>query len=68
MAVDAHGSRWASWENRQVAGATVHSMYKDVRSRLRAGDGYRKDIGVRVGLIVGVHQGSVLSQLFLSLF
>ena len=46
-----------------MAGATVHSMYKDVRSRLRVGDGYSKDIGVRVGLAVGVHQGSVLSLL-----
>ena len=45
------GGRCASWENRQVAGATVHSMYKDVRSRLGVGDGYSKDIGVRVGIV-----------------
>ena len=37
----------------------VQSMYKDVRSRVRAGDGYSKEFGVGVG----VHQGSVLSPL-----
>ena len=37
----------------------VQSMYKDVRSRVRVGDGYSEAIGVGVG----VHQGSVLSPL-----
>ena len=37
----------------------VQSMYKDVRSRVRVGDGYSKEFGVGVG----VHQGSVLSRL-----
>ena len=37
----------------------VQSMYKDVRSRVRVGDGYSEEF--RVG--VGVHQGSVLSPL-----
>ena len=37
----------------------VQSMYKDVRSRVRAGDGYSEEFGVGVG----VHQGSVLSPL-----
>ena len=37
----------------------VHSMYKDVRSRVRVGDGYSEEFGVGVG----VHQGSVLSPL-----
>ena len=35
------------------------SMYKDVRSRVRLGDGYSEEFGVGVG----VHQGSVLSPL-----
>ena len=35
----------------------VQSMYKDVRSRVRVGDGYKEEFGV------GVHQGSVLSPL-----
>ena len=34
-------------------------MYKDVRSKVRVGDGYSKEFGVGVG----VHQGSVLSPL-----
>ena len=37
----------------------VQSMYKDVRSRVRVGEGYSEDFGVGVG----VHQGSVLSPL-----
>ena len=37
----------------------VQSMYKDVRSRVRVGDGYSEVFGVGVG----VHQGSVLSPL-----
>ena len=37
----------------------VQSMYKDVRSRVRVGDGYSEESGVGVG----VHQGSVLSPL-----
>ena len=37
----------------------VQSMYKDVRSRVRVGDGYSVEFGVGVG----VHQGSVLSPL-----
>ena len=37
----------------------VQSMYKDVRSRVRVGDGYSKELSVGVG----VHQGSVLSPL-----
>ena len=37
----------------------VQSMYKDVRSRVRVGDGYSEEFGVGVG----VHQGSVLSLL-----
>ena len=37
----------------------VQSMYKDVRSRVREGDGYSEESGVGVG----VHQGSVLSPL-----
>ena len=37
----------------------VQSMYKDVRSRVRVGDGYSEEFDVGVG----VHQGSVLSPL-----
>ena len=37
----------------------VQSMYKDVRSRVRVGDGYSEEFGVGVG----VHQGSILSLL-----
>ena len=37
----------------------VQSMYKDVRSRVRVGDGYSKEFGVGVD----VHQGPVLSPL-----
>ena len=37
----------------------VQSMYKDVRSRVRVGDGYSEEFGVGVG----VQQGSVLSPL-----
>ena len=37
----------------------VQSMYKDVRSRVRVGDGYSEEFGVGVG----VHRGSVLSPL-----
>ena len=37
----------------------VQSMYKDVRSRVRVGNGYSEEFGVGVG----VHQGSVLSPL-----
>ena len=37
----------------------VQSMYKDVRSRVRVGDGYSEEFGVGVG----VYQGSVLSPL-----
>ena len=37
----------------------VQSMYKDVRSRVRVGDGYSEEFGVGVG----VHQGSILSPL-----
>ena len=37
----------------------VQSMYKDVRSRVRVGDGYIEEFDVGVG----VHQGSVLSPL-----
>ena len=41
----------------------VQSMYKDVRSRVRVGDGYSEEFGVGVG----VHQGSVLSPLIIVL-
>ena len=37
----------------------VQSIYKDVRSRVRVGDGHSEEFGVGVG----VHQGSVLSPL-----
>ena len=37
-------------------------MYKDVRSRVRVGDGYSEEFGVGVGVRVGVHQGSVLEK------
>ena len=37
----------------------VQSMYKDVRSRVRGGDGYSEEFGVGVGF----HQSSVLSPL-----
>ena len=37
----------------------VQSMYKDVRSRVRVGDGHSEEFGV----VVGVHQGSVLRPL-----
>ena len=37
----------------------VQSMYKDVRSRVRVGDGYSEEFGAGVG----VHQGSALSPL-----
>ena len=39
----------------------VQSMYTDVRSRVRVGNGYSEEFGVAVG----VHQGSVLSPLLL---
>ena len=39
----------------------VHSMYKDVRSRVWVGDGFSEELDV----VVGVHQGSVLSRLLL---
>ena len=39
----------------------VQSMYKDVRSRVRVGDGYSEEFGDGVG----VHRGSVLSPLLL---
>ena len=42
-----------------MVGRLVQSMYKDVRSRVRVGDGYSEEFGVGVG----VHQGSVLSPL-----
>ena len=38
----------------------VLSMYKDVRSRVRVGEGFREELDV-----VGVHRGSVLSRLLL---
>ena len=41
----------------------VKSMYKDVRSRVRVGDGYSEEFG----LGVGVHQGSVLSPLLFNI-
>ena len=37
----------------------VQSMYKDVRSRVRVGDGYSEEFGIGVG----IHQGFVLSPL-----
>ena len=37
----------------------VQSMYKDMRSRVRVGDGYSEEFGFGVG----VHQGSVLTPL-----
>ena len=37
----------------------VQSMYKNVRSRVRVGDGYSEEFGIGVG----VHQGSILSPL-----
>ena len=37
----------------------VQSMYKDVRSSVRVGDGYSEEFGFGVG----VHQGSVHSPL-----
>ena len=39
----------------------VHSMYKDVKSRLMGGDGFSEKLDV----VVGVHQGSTLSLLLL---
>ena len=37
------------------------SMYKDVRSRVRIGDGFSEELDV----VLDVHQGSVLSRLLL---
>ena len=37
------------------------SMYKDVRSRVRVGDGFSEELDV----VLDVHQGSVLSRLLL---
>ena len=37
----------------------VQSIYKDVKNRVRVGDGYSEEFGVGVG----VHQGSVRSPL-----
>ena len=37
----------------------VQGMYSNARSRVRVGDGYSEEFQVKVG----VHQGSVLSQL-----
>ena len=42
-----------------MVGASVQSMYKDLRSRVRVGDGYSEEFGFGVG----VHQGYVLSLL-----
>ena len=57
---------WSVWwrdssgkELRSMRCSVVQSMYKDVRSRVRVGDGYSEEFGVGVG----VHQGSVLSPL-----
>ena len=36
-------------------------MYKDVKSRVSVGEGFRKELDV----VVGLHQGSVLSRLLL---
>ena len=41
----------------------LQSMYKDVRSRLRVGDGCSEEFGVGVD----VHQGSVLSLLLFTI-
>ena len=41
----------------------VQSMYTDVRSRVRIGDGYSREFGVGVG----VHHGSVLSPLLFTI-
>ena len=42
-----------------MVSALVQSMYKDVRNRVRVGDGYSEEFDFGVG----VHQGSVLSPL-----
>ena len=39
----------------------VQSMFKDMSSRVKVGDGYREELDV----VVDVHQGSVLSRLLL---
>ena len=36
----------------------VHSMYKDVGSKVRVGDGFSEELGV----VVVVHQGSSLNH------
>ena len=41
----------------------VQSMYKDVRSRVRVGNGYSEEFGVRVG----AHQDFVLSSLLFTI-
>ena len=41
----------------------VNSVYKDVRSNVRVGDGFDEELGV----VVGVNQDSVLSQLPLTI-
>ena len=46
-------------EIQRVAAGLVKSMFKDIRSGVKVGNGYSQEFGVEEG----VHQGSVLSLL-----
>ena len=59
LSLDEEAKKEAWREHYEWLVRLVQSMYKDVRSRVRVGDGYSGEFGVGVG----VHQGSVLSPL-----
>ena len=53
---------WACADyNWQVANVSVPFHVKDLRSREKEGDGFSEELGV----VVGVHQGSVMHRLLL---